>query len=241
MTDELLLWLDLETTGLDEHAGDEIVEIGCILTTEDLIELGEFSSVVTPSTFALSRMMKNEFVMEMHKSNGLLESLHRGDAPQINEAQDRLISFLDGLREPKTLTLAGSGVAQFDIRFVRAQMPRLAERLNYFTIDVGVIRRSHAMWVGRTSVPSMTSRHIAPWTTSGAISMRRARIARCGSQRSARSPAATPSEPSALSNSSKTSSSPKSEPWGLPSIHRSTGTTSTSSGSHMFADSLVGT
>ncbi len=148
MSDELLLWLDLETTGLDEHAGDEIVEIGCILTTEDLIELGEFSSVVTPSTFALSRMMNSEFVMEMHKSNGLLESLHHGDAPQISEAQDRLISFLDELREPKTLTLAGSGVAQFDIRFVRAQMPRLAERLNYFTIDVGVIRRSHAMWVG---------------------------------------------------------------------------------------------
>ena len=36
--EDKLLWLDLETTGSDE-ANDCIIEVGCVLTTHDLIEL----------------------------------------------------------------------------------------------------------------------------------------------------------------------------------------------------------
>lgn len=43
-----LLWLDLETTGSDE-AHDSIIEVGCALTTTDLVEIAAFSEIVTLS------------------------------------------------------------------------------------------------------------------------------------------------------------------------------------------------
>ena len=52
-TDSQLLWLDLETTGLSTLDGkDEIIEIGCILTTQHLDVIDEFTSVVRPSSHA---------------------------------------------------------------------------------------------------------------------------------------------------------------------------------------------
>jgi oligoribonuclease (3'-5' exoribonuclease) len=39
------------------------------------------------------------------------------------------------------VTLAGSGVGCFDMQVIRAQMPELAQRLNYYVIDVGCVRR----------------------------------------------------------------------------------------------------
>jgi oligoribonuclease (3'-5' exoribonuclease) len=149
MPDNHLLWLDLETTGLDEHAGDQIIEIGCILTTEDLVAIGEFQTVVLPSQSALNRLMSNDVVREMHVANGLLNELDDfKDLPRVGEMETDLLAWLDTCGSPKKLTLAGSGVAQFDSRFVRALMPELAKRLGYYAIDVGVIRRAHAMWVG---------------------------------------------------------------------------------------------
>ena len=38
MSDEYLLWLDLETTGLHPHRGDVILEVAAILTTADTLK-----------------------------------------------------------------------------------------------------------------------------------------------------------------------------------------------------------
>lgn len=144
--DNQLLWLDLETTGVNELADDEIIEVGCILTTESLVTSGEFNAVVRPSTKAKARLVANQIVFDMHTINGLLDELDNGDA--IEDVEIQLLHWLHELKSPHRLTLAGSGVGHFDMRFVRTQMTMFHRRLNHFVIDVGMIRRAHEMWVG---------------------------------------------------------------------------------------------
>lgn len=155
-TDKLLLWLDLESTGLDTSNGDEIIEIGCILTHEDLRVLGEFEAVVKPSANAMARLAANQFLVDMHSANGLLDEINAGRS--IAQAELDLLIWLRGLGvsvkmfdsdlgDLQKLTLAGSGVGHFDLPTIRIHMPALAERLNYFVLDVGTIRRAHEMWV----------------------------------------------------------------------------------------------
>jgi oligoribonuclease len=147
-----LLWVDLETTGSDETRGDEILEIACIVTDKDLNEVkGEWQSLVRPSLIGQKRLVENDFVRKMHMENGLLAEL-TGETPDISGVDYRLAEWLDKNFHRslpiKKFTLAGSGVAHFDSRFIRGYMPRLSAQLNYFTIDVGVIRRSWREWVG---------------------------------------------------------------------------------------------
>jgi oligoribonuclease len=148
-----LLWLDLETTGSSEKDGDEIIEIGCVLTTHDLYDLGSFTSVVKPGPLALGRMMQNQIVREMHEKNGLLPKvLAADDELRPHKVVNQLLAWLSAALPPDgfPVVLAGSGVGHFDRRFIDKYMPQLSQQLRYWCIDIGVIRRAHDMWVGTT-------------------------------------------------------------------------------------------
>lgn len=147
---DTLLWLDLETTGSDESK-DSIIEVGCILTTHDLMPLGEFTAVVAPEAEGYGRMMLNATVRKMHDGNGLLWELSEGHGRRPHEVTKDLLAWLVGCgaKEGHTV-LAGSGVGHFDRRFIARFMPQLDPFLRYWVIDIGVIRRAHEMWVGTT-------------------------------------------------------------------------------------------
>lgn len=148
MSDDLLLWLDLETTGSDEEK-DSIIEVGCVLTTPTLDVLCEHTTLVMPSPLGLGRLMLNPTVRSMHETNGLLDALLNEDVPPPHAATKFLLEWLDanGAKQGHTV-LAGSGVGHFDRRFIKRYMPQLDRFLRYWCIDIGVIRRAHDMWVG---------------------------------------------------------------------------------------------
>lgn len=147
---DLLLWLDLETTGSEvEH--DCIIEIGCVLTTTNLTEIAEWSSVVTPSPLGLGRLMQNAYVRNMHETNGLLGEILADDATEIrpHDAAKSLMAWLAANNAGQGRTvLAGSGVGHFDRRFIARYLPQLDKHLRYWCIDIGVVRRAHEMWSG---------------------------------------------------------------------------------------------
>lgn len=141
-----LLWLDLETTGLDETA-DRIIEVGCVLTDAKMdIEYSALQSGVRPSLAAYERLWRNDVVREMHIKNGLLGELFT--APGAFEVEARLLTWLEKHLGREDVMLAGSGVAAFDRRFLKAQWPDLESRLVYSMLDVGVLRRACRMWTG---------------------------------------------------------------------------------------------
>src|SRR5262245_5499989 len=98
--DRLLLWLDLETTGSSLEDGDEIIEIGCVLTDSELNynkEFGDFSYVVNCSDSALVRLMRNPDVRHMHTDNGLLEQLLSRETEEIVNVENILVRNLKNI------------------------------------------------------------------------------------------------------------------------------------------------
>lgn len=150
-----LLWLDLETTGSDPEV-DCIIEVGCTLTFNDLADVHgsegtpwEFTSLVAPTPRGIASMFENPVVWNMHTKNGLIDELHAGvdNLPRPEDVADQLkkqLFELCGARH--NIALAGSGVAHFDIKFLRKYMPDLVRFLAYPIIDIGVIRRTFWMW-----------------------------------------------------------------------------------------------
>ena len=145
---EHLLWLDLETTGSDESK-DCIIEVGAILTTEDLHIIAELQWVLSPTDEALGRLLRNDVVREMHTANGLLDHVLAGAGMKPHQAAKDMLTWLEinGAKQGH-VALAGSGVAHFDRRFLDRYMPQVSRFLRYWVIDIGVIRRAHGMWVG---------------------------------------------------------------------------------------------
>lgn len=143
---DYLLWIDLETSGLDSSV-DEIIEVGAILTTSNLVELGRVHALIKPSSAAVGRIAENAIVLQMHLNSGLAAILASGEGVgNLDQATSALHELIDAhlnVGDGDKLYLAGSGVAHLDRPFLVRWMPTVAAQLHYASIDVGPSRR---MW-----------------------------------------------------------------------------------------------
>ncbi len=147
MTVPYALWLDLETAGLEPP----ILEVGAAMVENrfPFPDVEHYSAVVRPDVPGWREKMV-PFVVEMHTKTGLLDAVPQG-RPLV-EVEDELLAMLDRYVDPTAqVVLAGSGVSHFDHEIIKSEMPRLAKRLRYATLDVGVIRRAFE-FVGRKAV-----------------------------------------------------------------------------------------
>lgn len=138
-----LVWTDLETTGTDETR-DQILEVGMVITQQtDLAVLGEFEITVWPwrATADEIKQTVSPFVRAMHENNGLWRDAELNGVPD-NRAASEVISWLSKFGSSHEFVMAGSGVAHFDRRFFAARMPRVLDWFRYYSLDMGVIRRS---------------------------------------------------------------------------------------------------
>lgn len=137
------LWLDLETTGLDPYS-DSILEVGLTITDDRLDEkIGGRRFLLAPSDSTWCSRLGDD-VLDMHVKSGLIHDL---DDPFHNflygllTVERNILSLIEPWLEDGKIVLAGSGVGTFDLAFIREQMPELAQRLTYYVLDVGVVRR----------------------------------------------------------------------------------------------------
>lgn len=151
-----LLWLDLETTGVDEHK-DEIIEIGMILTDRDLNEIDQVEKVIRPTAAGLQRLLANQYVRDMHAANGLLDECQGRDAyPDIRMVDEAIYQWLEGFGlRPGTVAISGSGVGHFDMRFLAVHMPILSAHVTHWPIDVGSLRRAFRFATGDDLAPGI--------------------------------------------------------------------------------------
>jgi len=134
----MLLWLDLETTGIDP-VNDHILEVAWRITNDSLIPWSVTKShVVRPSKDAWRQLQQTPFVMDMHVENGLLAHIDADvDLVLLEDVEDEILKDVNIIDAP--WMIAGSS-AHFDLSFIREHMPRLAEKLSHRTYDVTTLK-----------------------------------------------------------------------------------------------------
>ncbi|WP_319020895.1 oligoribonuclease [Brevibacterium sp. FME37] len=145
MSNDKIVWIDCEMTGLDE-VRDELIEVAAVITDFDLNPLDEgIDIVIKPSAAALENM--NDFVTQMHTSSGLITELDAGTT--VADAQARVLEYIkQHVPEAGKAPLGGNSVGT-DKVFLTKQMPELVDHLHYRIIDVSSIKELSKQWFPR--------------------------------------------------------------------------------------------
>jgi oligoribonuclease len=139
----MLVWMDLEMTGLDPTT-DVIVEIATIITDDDLEIVAEGPDlVVHQPDAALTGMVP--VVVDMHTSSGLLEAI-KASTTTLEEAGAATLEFIKAhVPTPRTIPLCGNSIGT-DRRFLAKYLPEIEDHLHYRSVDVSTIKELTRRW-----------------------------------------------------------------------------------------------
>ncbi|MEM8924547.1 MAG: oligoribonuclease [Actinomycetota bacterium] len=156
----MLVWMDLEMTGLDP-ARHVIVEIATLITDDDLtITATGPELVITATEDELARM--DDVVTEMHTTSGLLEQI-RASTVTLADATAQTMAFLNQhIDTARTVPLCGNSIGM-DRRFLAVHMPEVEEFLHYRSVDVSTIKELTRRWYPQvlSSAPRKDAGHRA--------------------------------------------------------------------------------
>jgi oligoribonuclease len=140
---DLLVWMDLEMTGLDPDR-ERIIEVAIIVTGGDLTIVAEGPDVVIHQPDDILAAM-DEWNTTHHGQSGLTERVRASTVTEAT-AEQEIVSFLDA-HVPTTSrpVLAGNSIHQ-DRRFIRRYLPALDARLHYRMVDVSTIKELAKRW-----------------------------------------------------------------------------------------------
>lgn len=140
---DVLIWLDLEMTGLD-LGRDVIVEIAVLATDTDLRALDEgIDLVVHQPPDVLGAM--GDYVRDMHTRSGLLKAIERSEVDLAAASQAVMAYVRRHSPEPRTVPLCGNSIG-VDRRFLSRYLPELEEYLHYRSIDVSSLKELVRRW-----------------------------------------------------------------------------------------------
>ncbi|MGH8229859.1 MAG: oligoribonuclease [Steroidobacteraceae bacterium] len=155
---ELLIWIDLEMTGLSPTT-DHIIEIATLVTDRDLeiFAEGPVMAIHQPEA-VLARM--DEWNQKHHGSSGLVERV-RESRYSAADAERRTLTFLSTLATPGTSPMCGNSVCQ-DRRFLAREMPQLEHFFHYRNLDVSTLKELARRWAPQIAETfSKASAHLA--------------------------------------------------------------------------------
>ena len=132
--EELIAWVDIETTGI-RYQDHDIIEFALVLTDTSLTEVAHYRASIRATKDILSRF--SPFAREMHEKNGLLEEcINNPTLESVNELPSALKRFLSdlGIEDATSFRIAGSSVL-FDRGYLRHHAPEVDEMFHYRSID----------------------------------------------------------------------------------------------------------
>lgn len=155
----VLLWCDLETSGLDPRQG-VILEIGLALSDDDLNIVSEDSWVVQPPSMAVFDRAVPE-VIQMHMDNGLLPELMAGNGCSLSEATslamrwwaDKVDYRMLATPNDEKLPMCGSTIG-FDRKWLEQHCSMISDLFHYRSIDVSSIKELIRRWWPEALFPS---------------------------------------------------------------------------------------
>lgn len=145
----LLVWLDMEMSGLDPDLCVPL-EIATLVTTPELEIVAEGPNLIIhqPDT-ALARM--DAWNTKHHGESGLVDAVRRSPVT-VEAAEAETLAFLRRYLEPGKSPLCGNSIGQ-DRRFLVRYMPRLEAFFHYRNVDISTIKELVRRWYGVTPPP----------------------------------------------------------------------------------------
>jgi oligoribonuclease len=145
MTNDRLVWIDCEMTGLDIRR-DALIEIACLVTDAELNTLDAgIDVIIKPPAEAIDQM--SDVVRDMHTTSGLLADL--GAGVTVGEAQEIVLEYVRShVSEARKVPLCGNSIAT-DRWFIARDMPELDAYLHYRMVDVSSIKELSRRWYPR--------------------------------------------------------------------------------------------
>lgn len=138
---DLLIWVDLETTGLDVADNmtgmqkHRILEIGIHITDKNLNIIDEGFQVVIHHRKEYLLELMNDYVIDMHTKSGLLDRIEESSVT-LHEAEQMAIDYIKSFKiKFGSSPICGNSIS-FDSNFINAQLQELAKVFHYRKLDV---------------------------------------------------------------------------------------------------------
>lgn len=145
VSDQYLVWIDLEMTGLNLEK-DTILEIATIITDNNLTIIAEGPSFVLHQPEDILTQL-DEWNTKHHTASGLLDRV-RSSTISLDYAQEETLTFIKQYCKANTAPLCGNSV-YVDRSFLRKCMPALESFLHYRIIDVSSVKELARRWYGQ--------------------------------------------------------------------------------------------
>jgi oligoribonuclease len=141
-SDQNLIWIDLEMTGLDP-ARDRIIEIAVIVTDPHLGERTAGPVLAIHQSDAVLDGM-DAWNKGTHGKSGLIDRVRASTVDEA-QAQALVIQFLRHYVPKNTSPMCGNSVCQ-DRRFLAKDMPELEAFFHYRNLDVSTLKELARRW-----------------------------------------------------------------------------------------------
>ena len=141
-SDQNLVWLDCEMTGLDPEA-DRIIEIAVVVTGPQLqprVEGPVFAIFQTQAQ--LDKM--DAWNKGTHGKSGLIDRV-KGSHITEGVAEEQILEFLSKYVHKNASPMCGNSIGQ-DRRFLVKYMPRLEAFFHYRNLDVSTLKELARRW-----------------------------------------------------------------------------------------------
>jgi len=141
-SDQNLVWLDCEMTGLDPE-GDRLIEIAVIVTGANLEPRIEGPVlVIHQSDEQLDKM--DAWNKGTHGRSGLIDKVKASTVTEA-QAEQQIIDFLSRYVPKKSVPMCGNSISQ-DRRFLVKYMPKLEAFFHYRNLDVSTLKELAKRW-----------------------------------------------------------------------------------------------
>lgn len=141
-SDQNLVWLDCEMSGLDPEK-ERLLEIAVVITGPQLSPRVEGPVVVIHQSDEVLQAMDN-WNKGTHGKSGLIDKVKASQLSEA-EAEEQMLAFIRRYVPKSGSPMCGNSIGQ-DRRFLVKYMPRLEAYFHYRNLDVSTIKELAKRW-----------------------------------------------------------------------------------------------
>ena len=141
-SDQNLVWLDCEMTGLDPEK-ERLIEIAVVVTGPDLTPRIDGPVIVIHQDDAVLEAM-DSWNKGTHGRSGLIDKVKASSVDEA-EAEAQLLAFISRYIPKQGSPMCGNTIGQ-DRRFLVKFMPRLEAYFHYRNLDVSTLKELAKRW-----------------------------------------------------------------------------------------------